>query len=114
MVYANDLLARKGSYLGYNSFRVNEDAMYYPITNQEWNTSQILRINSNTEIDTLHFGINKNWEGEPSFTSDGKWSFLFHLMASISSAPGGDRGIRKTSKIYWVDIAALKDLKRNN
>ena len=71
-VYAEDILGRDSSYVGYCSFNKEEKAFYYAITNQQWNTSRILRLTAGKQIDTLNLNVNENWEGEPMFTFDGR------------------------------------------
>jgi len=71
-VFAEDILCRDSSYVGYCSFSKEEKALYYAITNQQWNTSRILRLDAGKQIDTLKLNVNEYWEGEPMFTFDGK------------------------------------------
>jgi Tol biopolymer transport system component len=71
-VFAKELFSRDSSYIGYCSFDNETEEFYYAITNKQWGASQILKLNSKGQIDTLYYNINKNWEGEPMFTPNGK------------------------------------------
>lgn len=79
-VFAEDIFSRDSSYIGYCSFNDYEKEFYYAITNQQWNTSQILRLNSKGQIDTQSYKINKHWEGEPMFTPDGKRMYFTAII----------------------------------
>ena len=54
------------------SFNPKGEEFFYAITNQQWGSSKILRLNCEGQIDTMNYNINKYWEGEPMFTQDGK------------------------------------------
>jgi Tol biopolymer transport system component len=71
-VFAENTFNKDSSYIGYCSFDRDSKEFYYAITNRQWNTSQILKLNVVGKIDTVKFNINKQWEGEPMFTYDNK------------------------------------------
>jgi len=94
-VFAGDFFSRDSSYIGYCSFSVEEKCLYYAITNKQWNCSKILKLTLNGEIDTVKFNINKNWEGEPYITPDGKRMY-FTAIKPPNNAPWH-------SDIFYVD-----------
>jgi hypothetical protein len=71
-VFAENIFKNDSSYIGYCSFDQDTKEFYYAVTNQQWNTSQIVKLSVNKKIDTVKFNINKLWEGEPMFTYDNK------------------------------------------
>lgn len=79
-VFAEDLFSRDSSYIGYCSFNKKDKEFYYAITNQQWGASQILRLNSKGQIDTLNFNINEHWEGEPVFTPDTRRMYFTAIL----------------------------------
>lgn len=82
-VFAENILSRDSSYIGYCSFNKDGKEFYYAVTNQQWNTSQILRLDSERQIDTLNFNINKNWEGEPMFTLNGRRMYFTAVIKDV-------------------------------
>ena len=71
-IFAKNIFNRDSSYIGYCSFDPKNKELYYAITDRQWNSSRILRLNARKQVDTMDFNINKNWEGEPMFTPDGQ------------------------------------------
>lgn len=79
-IYAGNIFNKDSSYVGYCSFSKIERELYYAITNKQWNTSQILKLSTNKQIDTFSLKINELWEGEPMFTLDGKRMYLTAII----------------------------------
>ena len=79
-VFAENIFNTDSSYIGYCSFNPKAEEFYYAITNQQWGTSQILRLNSEGQIDVMNYNINKYWEGEPMFTHDGKRMYFTAII----------------------------------
>lgn len=76
-VFAENIFNKNSSYIGYCSFDQDAKEFYYAVTNQQWNTSQILKLSANKKIDTVKFNINKSWD------------------------------TKEPSKIYWIDIKII-------
>lgn len=79
-IYANNLLYGDSAYVGYCSFDGRRNELYYAITNQQWDISYILRINSDHLIDTLDFDIEAVWSGEPRLTPDNQRLFFTAIL----------------------------------
>ena len=79
-IFAEDIFNKDSSYIGYCSFNQNTNDFYYAITNQPWNSSQILRLSDNMQIDTVRFHVNDLWEGEPMFTHDCKRMYFTSII----------------------------------
>ncbi|MGD2035245.1 MAG: hypothetical protein PVF73_09335, partial [Bacteroidales bacterium] len=68
------------SYIGYCSFNPKSEEFFYAITDQQWGSSQILRLNPDGQIDTMNYNINKYWEGEPMFTHESKRMYFTAII----------------------------------
>ena len=79
-IFAENIFNRDRSYIGYCSFDQNTNEFYYAVTNQQWNTSRILKLSDKMQIDTIRFNVNEFWEGEPMFTMDGKRMYFTAII----------------------------------
>lgn len=95
-VFAQELFSRDSSYIGYCSFDNETEKFYYAITNKQWGASQILKLNSNGQIDTMYYNINKNWEGEPMFTPDGKRMYF-------TAIPPPEKNMDWYANLYFIE-----------
>lgn len=79
-IFAENIFFKDSSYIGYCTFNQNTKEFYYAITNQQWNNSQILKLTSKLQIDTIRLNISKLWEGEPVFTQDNKRMYFTAII----------------------------------
>lgn len=84
-IFAKNIFDKDSSYIGYCSFYNKGEEFYYAITNRQWNTSQILKLTSDKQIDTLHLNINAQWIGEPMFTLDEKRMYFTAIAEPLEN-----------------------------
>jgi hypothetical protein len=80
-VFAENIFIQDSSYIGYCSFNPESKEFYYAVTNRQWNTSKILKLSDNMQIDTLSLNVNEFWEGEPMFTADGTRMYFTAIIS---------------------------------
>ena len=95
-VFAKELFSRDSSYIGYCSFDNETEEFYYAITDMQWGASQILKLNGKGHIDTLNYNINKNWEGEPMFTPNGKRMYF-------TAIPPPEKNMDWYANLYFIE-----------
>ncbi len=90
--FASGIISKDKSYVGYCAFDHIHNDFYYCITDANWGISKILKINAHnlTKIDTLNFGINEMWEGEPFISADGNKMFFTSITPPVDNPWHGD------------------------
>ena len=79
--FAKNLIAKNNEHVGYCAFSPDGAELYYAITNDDWAMSKIIRITgSNLEKkDTLYLK-DRNYEGEPFITREGKTMYFMAVL----------------------------------
>lgn len=80
-IFAKEVIAKNGEFVGYCSFSPDGKQLYYAVTNKDWFPSHMIRISADrlSQKDTLYLK-DKNYEGEPFVTKDGNTLYFTAVL----------------------------------